>query len=73
MLAVLIHLCGDAINNIGAVSAAILILKLTSPNRFYADPAASMLISFIIFGTAIPLTIQSHRRSQWNPERGVDT
>nr|BAH80466.1 putative CDF zinc transporter [Lentinula edodes] len=61
MLAVLIHLCGDAINNIGVVSAAILILKLTSPNRFYADPAASMLISFIIFGTAIPLTIRTGR------------
>ncbi|KAF8828241.1 hypothetical protein HHX47_DHR4000947 [Lentinula edodes] len=50
-----------ALQDIGVVSAAILILKLTSPNRFYADPAASMLISFIIFGTAIPLTIRTGR------------
>ncbi|KAF9062848.1 putative CDF zinc transporter [Rhodocollybia butyracea] len=61
LLAVLIHLCGDAVNNIGVIIAAILIWKLDSPNRFYADPAASMLISFIIFGTAIPLTTRTGR------------
>ncbi|KAF9067654.1 putative CDF zinc transporter [Rhodocollybia butyracea] len=61
LLAVLIHLCGDAVNNIGVIIAALLIWKLDSPKRFYADPAASMLISFIIFGSAIPLTTRTGR------------
>jgi len=61
LLAVLIHLCGDAVNNIGVIIAAVLMWKLHSPNRFYADPVASMLISFIIFGTAIPLTARTGR------------
>ncbi|KAJ4468882.1 putative CDF zinc transporter [Lentinula aciculospora] len=61
LLAVLVHLCGDAVNNIGVIVAAILIWKLDSPSRFYADPTASMLISFIIFGTAIPLTARTGR------------
>ncbi|KAJ3780484.1 putative CDF zinc transporter, partial [Lentinula aff. detonsa] len=61
LLAVLIHLCGDAVNNIGVIISAILIWTLKSSNRFYADPTASMLISFIIFGTAIPLTARTGR------------
>ncbi|KIK60232.1 hypothetical protein GYMLUDRAFT_615361 [Collybiopsis luxurians FD-317 M1] len=61
LLAVLIHLCGDAVNNIGVIIAALLIWKLDSPHRFYADPTASILISFIIFGTAIPLTARTGR------------
>ncbi|KAJ3729862.1 putative CDF zinc transporter [Lentinula raphanica] len=61
LLAVLVHLCGDAVNNIGVIISAILIWKLKSPERFYADPTVSMLISFIIFGTAIPLTARTGR------------
>ncbi|KAF5367854.1 hypothetical protein D9757_013696 [Collybiopsis confluens] len=61
MLAVLIHLCGDAVNNIGVIVAAVLIWKLDSPNRFYADPTVSMLISFVIFASALPLTARTGR------------
>jgi len=61
LLGVLIHLCGDAVNNIGVIIAAVLMWKLRSPDRFYADPVASMIISFIIFGTAIPLTTRTGR------------
>lgn len=42
--------------DIGVIIAAVLMWKLRSPIRFYADPVASMVISFIIFGTAIPLS-----------------
>ncbi len=42
--------------DIGVVIAAVLLWKLDSPKRFYADPAASMIISFIIFASAIPLS-----------------
>ncbi|KIY51832.1 CDF zinc transporter [Fistulina hepatica ATCC 64428] len=61
LLGVLIHLCGDAVNNIGVIVAALIIWKVDSPNRYYADPAASLLISMIIFASAIPLTIKSSR------------
>lgn len=60
-LGVLIHLLGDAVNNIGVIISAIIIWKATAPSRFYADPAVSMMISFIIFGSAIPLTRRSGR------------
>lgn len=34
-----------------------MIWKLHSPQRFYADPAVSLAISFIIFGSAIPMSM----------------
>ncbi|KAJ6591468.1 putative CDF zinc transporter [Mycena vulgaris] len=61
LLAVLIHLLGDAINNVGVIIAGVLIWKLHSPNRFYADPAVSLGISLIIFASAIPMTIKAGR------------
>ena len=42
--------------DIGVIVAAVIFLKLDSPNRFYADPAVSLAISFIIFGSAIPMS-----------------
>ncbi|KAJ7917491.1 CDF zinc transporter [Mycena leptocephala] len=61
MVAVLVHLLGDAINNVGVIVAGILIWKLHSPSRFYADPAVSLGISLIIFASAIPMTIKAGR------------
>jgi len=61
LLGVLLHLLGDAINNIGVIVAAVIFLKVDSPKRFYADPAASLAISLIIFGSAIPITLKSGR------------
>uniref|UniRef100_A0A8H7XT73 Uncharacterized protein n=1 Tax=Psilocybe cubensis TaxID=181762 RepID=A0A8H7XT73_PSICU len=61
LVGVLTHLLGDAINNIGVIIAGIIFIKLSSPKRFYADPAVSMAISFIIFGSAVPLTLKSGR------------
>jgi len=55
MMGILIHLCGDALNNVGVIIAALIIWKTTSPNRFYADPAVSMAIAFMIFFSSIPL------------------
>ena len=42
--------------DIGVIVAAIIFLKLSSPKRFYADPAVSLAISFIIFASAIPMS-----------------
>ncbi|KAJ7759213.1 CDF zinc transporter [Mycena metata] len=61
LVAVLIHLLGDAVNNVGVIIAGILIWKLHSPSRFYADPAVSLGISLIIFASAIPMTIKAGR------------
>ncbi|KAK0629815.1 cation efflux family protein [Bombardia bombarda] len=55
MLGVLIHVIGDALNNLGVIVAALLIWFTSSPARFYADPGISMFISFMIFLTAVPL------------------
>jgi len=41
--------------------AAVILMKVDSPKRFYADPAVSLAISFIIFGSAIPMTLKSGR------------
>ncbi|KAF8630132.1 hypothetical protein AX15_003088 [Amanita polypyramis BW_CC] len=61
LAAVLVHLVGDAINNIGVIIAALIIWRVKSPLRFYADPAASLAISFIIFAGAIPTTLKTGR------------
>ncbi len=55
MMGVIIHLIGDAINNIGVIIAAAVIWKATYGGRFYADPAVSMGISFMILLSALPL------------------
>ncbi|THU79297.1 cation efflux protein [Dendrothele bispora CBS 962.96] len=49
LMGVLIHVLGDAVNNIAVIVAAVLIWKLHSHARFYADPAVSLGISLIIF------------------------
>ncbi|KAH7410053.1 cation efflux protein [Phaeosphaeria sp. MPI-PUGE-AT-0046c] len=59
MLAVLIHVLGDAINNIGVIIAAVIIWFVKSEKRFYADPAVSTWIAIMILITAIPLTKRS--------------
>lgn len=55
----LIHVIGDAINNIGVIISALIIWFVKSPSRFYADPAVSMWIAIMIFLSAIPLTRKS--------------
>lgn len=59
MLGVLIHILGDAINNIGVIISALIIWLTHSPSRFYADPAVSMWIAIMILISAVPLTKRS--------------
>lgn len=72
MLGVLIHLIGDAINNIGVIVAAVVIWQTNFPQRFYADPAASTFIALMIFGSAIPLTLNSGKILLQSTPRGVE-
>lgn len=49
-----LHRCPS---DIGVIVAAVIFIKLTSPKRFYADPAVSLAISMVIFASAIPMSV----------------
>lgn len=55
LLGVLVHVIGDAINNVGVIISALVIWLASYPGRFYADPAVSTGIAFMILASAIPL------------------
>ena len=55
MNAMVLHVIGDALGNLGVIITALVIWKTTSPYRFYADPIVSLIITLIILKTAIPL------------------
>lgn len=61
MLGVMIHVVGDAINNLGVIASALIIWKAQGEARYYADPAIGVFISLMIFLTAWPLTNRSGR------------
>ncbi|KAH0373051.1 cation diffusion facilitator family metal ion transporter, partial [Aureobasidium melanogenum] len=54
--AVVIHMIGDVLNNLGVIAAALVMMLLRSPNRFYADPAVSVGIAIMIACSALPLS-----------------
>lgn len=55
MMAVLMHIAGDAMNNIGVIIAAAVIWKAHYEGRFYADPAVSMGIAIMITLSGLPV------------------
>ncbi|OTA07645.1 hypothetical protein A9Z42_0085830 [Trichoderma parareesei] len=57
--AVLLHLVGDAISNIGVIASALIIWRCHGEKRYYADPAVSLLISMIIFYTGLKASWKS--------------
>ncbi|KAH8779263.1 putative metal ion resistance protein/transporter [Hyaloscypha sp. PMI_1271] len=59
MMAVLMHIAGDAINNIGVIIAAAVIWKANYEGRFYADPAVSMAIAIMITLSGLPVVKKS--------------
>jgi len=56
MMGVLIHVLGDAGNNLGVMAAALVIWLAHYGGRYYADPAASMGIALMILASSIPLS-----------------
>jgi zinc transporter 1 len=54
--AVVIHILGDILNNLGVIAAALVMMLVRSPARFYADPAVSMGIAVMIASSALPLS-----------------
>ncbi|KAI5780650.1 cation efflux protein [Peziza echinospora] len=55
MRGVFLHVLGDALGNIGVMATALFIWKTDYSWRYYADPVISLLITAIIFTSALPL------------------
>jgi solute carrier family 30 (zinc transporter), member 1 len=56
MNAMVLHVIGDALGNIGVIVSALVIWLTTWSGRYYADPAVSLFITLIILRSTIPLT-----------------
>ena len=56
MMGVLLHVLGDAANNLGVMIAALVIWLTHYEARYYADPATSMGIASMILLSAFPLS-----------------
>jgi zinc transporter 1 len=55
MKALLLHVLGDALGNVGVIATG-LVIWLTSWNfKYYCDPVISLVITAIIFHSALPL------------------
>ncbi|KFY67410.1 hypothetical protein V496_01601 [Pseudogymnoascus sp. VKM F-4515 (FW-2607)] len=57
--AMILHVIGDALGNVGVIASALIIWLSPWSGRFYADPAVSLFIAVIILKTTIPLTTAS--------------
>jgi zinc transporter 1 len=56
MNAMVLHVLGDALGNVGVIATALIIWLTDWPGRYYSDPAVSLFITLIILRSAIPLT-----------------
>lgn len=56
MNAMVLHVIGDALGNLGVIITALIIWLTNWPGKLYADPAVSLFITAIILKTSIPLT-----------------
>ncbi|KAH6657296.1 cation efflux protein [Truncatella angustata] len=59
MNAMILHVLGDALGNVGVIVTALIIWLSNWSWKSYADPAVSLLITAIILHTALPLTMAS--------------
>lgn len=71
-MGVLVHVLGDALNNVAVIIAALIIWLTKSPTRFYADPGISTVISILIIASSIPLVKNSGRILMQSAPRDVD-
>ena len=61
MKAMILHVIGDALGNLGVIVTALIIWLTNWPGKVYADPAVSLVITAIILHTSIPLTRATSR------------
>jgi len=55
MRGVFLHVLGDALGNVGVIASGLFIWLTDYSWRFYFDPAVSLVITCIIFSSALPL------------------
>ncbi|KAL4918642.1 cation efflux protein [Aspergillus aurantiobrunneus] len=72
MIGVLLHVLGDAANNLGVMVAALIIWLTRYDGRYYADPATSMGIAAMIMLSALPLIRQSGLILLESAPKGLD-
>ncbi|KAI9694526.1 MAG: hypothetical protein M1822_000142 [Bathelium mastoideum] len=72
IMAVLLHILGDAINNIGVAVAGLVIWLGRGKGRYYADPGISMGIALMILVSAVPLVKKSGTILLQSAPAGVD-
>ncbi|KAI1384108.1 cation efflux protein [Hypoxylon trugodes] len=56
MNAMILHVLGDALGNVGVIVTALIIWLTDWSGKYYADPAVSLFITLIILKSALPLT-----------------
>ncbi|KAK4092013.1 hypothetical protein Purlil1_3852 [Purpureocillium lilacinum] len=61
MNAMMLHVLGDALGNVGVIITALIIWLTDWPGKIYADPTVSLFITAIILKTSIPLTLATAR------------
>ena len=55
MRALMLHVLGDALGNVGVIATGLVIWLTTWSWKFYFDPIISLVITVIIFSSALPL------------------
>ena len=55
MRALVLHVMGDALGNVGVISSGLIIWLTNWPGKYYSDPLISLIITIIIFSSALPL------------------
>ncbi|KAJ5201733.1 uncharacterized protein N7498_006396 [Penicillium cinerascens] len=72
MMGVLLHVLCDAANNLGVMTAALVIWLAKYDGRYYADPGVSMGIGLMIILSSIPLVRRSGHILLESAPTGVD-
>jgi zinc transporter 1 len=55
MRGLFLHVFGDALGNLGVVVSGLVIWFAKGKFRFYFDPLVSLILTLIIFSSALPL------------------
>jgi len=55
MRALVLHVLGDALGNVGVIATGLVIWKTSWSFKYYFDPIISLVITVIIFSSALPL------------------
>jgi zinc transporter 1 len=55
MRALVLHVIGDALGNVGVIATGLIIWFTTWKYKYFCDPIISLVIAVIIFSSALPL------------------